>query len=55
QAAGQVWRLRQPLQAESATAVRRLIARGGHWQHLLPPAVAGYVAAHGLYGCNATA
>ncbi len=54
-AAGRVWRLRQPLQAESATAVRRLIASGGDWQQLLPAAVAGYVAAHGLYGCGATA
>jgi len=51
-AAGRVWRLRQPLQAESATAVRRLIAGGGDWRRLLPAAVAGYVAVHGLYGAT---
>ena len=49
--AGRVWRLRQPLQAESATAVRRLIASGGRWRELVPDAVAGYIGAHGLYGC----
>ncbi len=49
--AGRVWRLRQPLQAESATAVRRLIASGGQWRGLVPDAVAGYIGAHGLYGC----
>lgn len=51
--AGRVWRLRQPLQAESATAVRGLIAAGGHWRGLVPAAVAGYIAAHRLYGCAA--
>ncbi len=50
QQAGRVWRLRQPLQAESATAVRDLIATGGDWRGLLPAAVADYIAAHGLYG-----
>lgn len=49
--AGRVWRLRQPLQAESATAVRGLIAAGGAWRGLVPPAVAAYIAAHRLYGC----
>lgn len=53
--AGRVWRLHQPLQAESATAVRTLIASGGDWRPLLPPAVADYIAAHGLYGCGAPA
>jgi len=51
--AGRVWRLRQPLQVESATAVRGLIAAGGHWRGLLPVAVADYIVAHGLYGCRA--
>lgn len=55
QAAGKVLRLRQPLHAESATAVRRLIAGGGPWRPLLPPAVATYIAARGLYGCAAPA
>ncbi len=49
--AGWVWRLHQPLQAESATAVRGLIAAGGDWRGLVPGAVAAYIAAHGLYGC----
>ncbi|WP_313317006.1 nicotinate-nucleotide adenylyltransferase [Stenotrophomonas sp.] len=47
--AGKVWRMHQPLHAESATAVRRLIAGGGDWRPLLPSAVADYVQAHGLY------
>ena len=55
QAAGRVLRLRQPLHAESATAVRRLIAEDGPWRPLLPPAVADYIAANGLYGCAAPA
>lgn len=49
--AGRVWRLRQPLHAESATAVRGLIATGGDWRGLVPPAVADYIATHRLYGC----
>lgn len=53
QPAGRVWRLRQPLQAESATAVRGLIAAGGDWRGLVPAAVADYIAAHRLYGCAA--
>ena len=53
--AGWVWRLRQPLQDESASAVRNLIAAGGPWRHWLPPAVADYIADHGLYGCHAPA
>jgi len=47
--AGRVWRLRQPLRSESASEVRARIADGGDWRALLPAAVAGYVAAHGLY------
>ncbi|NUS39369.1 MAG: nicotinate-nucleotide adenylyltransferase [Lysobacter sp.] len=48
--AGRLLHLRQPLHVHSATAVRRLIGEGKPWRHLLPPAVAGYVQAHGLYG-----
>lgn len=53
--AGRVWRLRQPLHSESATALRALIANGGHqWRDLLPSAVAEYILAQGLYGSAAT-
>jgi nicotinate-nucleotide adenylyltransferase len=52
--AGRVWRLRQPLQGESATAVRALIASGGNWRPLVPAAVAAYIQARGLYGCPPT-
>ncbi|PZU30089.1 MAG: nicotinic acid mononucleotide adenylyltransferase [Stenotrophomonas sp.] len=51
--AGRVWRLRQPLHAESATEVRAAIASGGPWRDLLPSAVAGYILAQGLYGSAA--
>lgn len=47
--AGRVLRLRQPLHAHSATDLRRRIANGLPWRHLLPPAVADYIQAHGLY------
>lgn len=53
--AGRVWRLRQPLHAESATEVRAAIASGGQWRDLLPSAVAGYILAQGLYGSAARA
>jgi nicotinate-nucleotide adenylyltransferase len=48
--AGRLFALQQPLHVHSATAVRRLIAEGRPWRHLLPPAVADYIQAHGLYG-----
>lgn len=48
-AAGRVLRLHQPLRGESASAVRTQIARGGAGRDLLPPAVADYIAANGLY------
>jgi nicotinate-nucleotide adenylyltransferase len=48
--AGRLFALQQPLHVHSATAVRRLIAEGRPWMHLLPPAVAAYIQAHGLYG-----
>ncbi|KAF1015952.1 MAG: Nicotinate-nucleotide adenylyltransferase [Stenotrophomonas maltophilia] len=50
--AGCVLRLHHPLRSESASAVRAQIAGGGAWCALLPPPVADYVAAHGLYGAR---
>lgn len=47
---GKLLRLRQPLHGESATQIRRRIAAGETWHHLLPLPVAKYIAAHGLYG-----
>ncbi|HEY5970563.1 MAG TPA: nicotinate-nucleotide adenylyltransferase [Pseudoxanthomonas sp.] len=47
--AGQVFRLNQPLQPESASEVRRRIASGEDWQGLVPPAVAAFIIAKGLY------
>lgn len=49
---GQVLRLRQPLQSESATQIRRRIAAGETWHHLLPLAVSRYIVEHGLYGAG---
>lgn len=49
---GKVLRLRQPLQAESATQIRRRIASGETWHHLLPLAVSRYIVDHGLYGAT---
>ncbi|KAF1685429.1 nicotinic acid mononucleotide adenylyltransferase [Pseudoxanthomonas broegbernensis] len=49
-AAGRVFRLRQPLRGESATAVRRAIAADDPaWPAQMPAAVAGWIRAHGLY------
>lgn len=47
---GRVLRLRHPLQPESATDIRRRIAGGETWHHLVPPAVGRYIVEHGLYG-----
>lgn len=47
--AGWIWRLRQPLQPESASEVRYRIAAGEPWHDLVPAAVAGYIEDHGLY------
>lgn len=47
--AGRVFRLGQPLQPESASEVRRRIAANEDWQGLVPPAVAAYITAKGLY------
>lgn len=49
---GKVLRLRQPLYAESATQIRRRIASGETWHHLLPLAVSRYIVDHGLYGAT---
>lgn len=49
---GKVLRLRQPLYAESATQIRRRIAVGETWHHLLPLAVSRYIVEHGLYGAG---
>lgn len=48
--AGRVLRLRQPLHAASASDIRRRIAAGQPWRHLLPAVVADYIQAHRLYG-----
>ena len=47
--AGKVLCLRQPLHTGSATQVRRLIAAGSPWQHLVPAAVARFILDEGLY------
>lgn len=51
--AGRVFHLRQPLHPHSASEIRAGIATGGAWRELLPPAVAAYIQARGLYGCSA--
>ncbi len=48
-AAGRVLTLSQPPQPESASEVRRRIASGQDWQALVPPAVAVFIRAEGLY------
>lgn len=50
---GRVFRLRQPLQPESATDIRRRIATGEPWRHLVPPAVADAIADERLYSSRA--
>lgn len=49
---GKVLRLRQPLHGESATQIRRRIASGETWHHLLPLSVSRYIVDHGLYGAG---
>lgn len=49
---GKVLRLRQPLNSDSATQIRRRIAAGETWHHLLPLAVSRYIVEHGLYGAT---
>jgi nicotinate-nucleotide adenylyltransferase len=50
---GRVFRLRQPLQPESATDIRRRIAAGEPWRHLVPAAVADAIADERLYSSRA--
>jgi nicotinate-nucleotide adenylyltransferase len=50
---GRVLRLHQPLQPQSASAVREEIAAGRAWRHLVPVAVADYIDERGLYGTGA--
>lgn len=50
---GCVYRLRQPLQPESATDIRRRIAAGEPWRHLVPAAVAEAIADERLYRSQA--
>jgi nicotinate-nucleotide adenylyltransferase len=49
QPAGRMFALRQPLFPESASDLRRRIAEGRPWRNQVPPAVADYILAHGLY------
>jgi nicotinate-nucleotide adenylyltransferase len=49
---GRELRLRQPMHAHSATDLRRRVASGLPWRHLLPPRVADYVVANDLYGAG---
>ncbi|RRN56569.1 nicotinate-nucleotide adenylyltransferase [Pseudoxanthomonas sp. SGNA-20] len=52
-AGGRILPLRQPLHPQSASAVRAAIAAGDPgWQGMVPPAVAGYILRHGLYGAG---
>ena len=46
---GRVLLLDQPLHPASASRVRALVASGGDWRHLVPPAVADYIDRHHLY------
>jgi nicotinate-nucleotide adenylyltransferase len=47
--AGRVYRLSHPLQPESATDIRRRIAAGDPWRHLVPAPVAAAIADERLY------
>ncbi|MBB1060994.1 nicotinate-nucleotide adenylyltransferase [Marilutibacter spongiae] len=51
--AGRVLRLDQPLHPHSASAIRRAIVQGGHWEAQVPPGVAAYIRRHRLYGAEA--
>lgn len=47
--AGRLFLLNEPLHPESASDIRRRIARGEPWQGLVSPAVAGFIVRNGLY------
>ena len=49
QPAGLVLRLQHPLQPQSASKVRALVASGGQWKPLVPAPVADFIEAHALY------
>lgn len=49
---GRVLFLDQSLHGQSATRIRQRIASGLPWQDMLPAAVVGYIAVHGLYGAG---
>lgn len=53
QPAGRLARLQHPLQPESASQVRMLIASGGGWKSLVPASVARFIEEHGLYTVRA--
>lgn len=42
-------RIEMPPTATSSSAIQQLIADGGEWESLVPPAVANYIIARGLY------
>ncbi|WP_330969935.1 nicotinate-nucleotide adenylyltransferase, partial [Lysobacter sp. A3-1-A15] len=52
--AGRVWRLAQPLQAESGTQVRQAIAADADIDGLVAPAVGEYIHRHALYHSGPT-
>jgi nicotinate-nucleotide adenylyltransferase len=52
-AAGRLFLLGQPLQPESASDVRRRIANREDWRELVPPPVAAFIIASGLYSSRA--
>jgi len=52
--AGRLWKLRQPLRAESASQVRSEIAEGGDWRAWVPAAVADFIVARHLYATPAS-
>lgn len=47
--AGGLFRLKHPLQMESASEIRRRMAAGQAWRHMVPPPVADYIAENRLY------
>lgn len=50
--AGGLARLQLVPRPESSTGVRERIAQGRDWQSWVPPAVAGHIQRHGLYGAS---
>ena len=50
--AGRLFLLDEPLHPESASEIRRRIAARGDWQALVPPPVAAFILAEGLYSAT---